>query len=228
MLHCKRGREMEKVRAKDLRYAAREKLRGKWSTAAAAAFVYALIMAACGALSALYIGWVGTLLLSGPFALGSAEIALNVFHGRRVRVEQLFGGFKNFGSAFVLYLLTALFTFLWSLLLVVPGIIKSLSYSMGYFVLCDEPELSGNCARKRSMELMRGHKWRLFCLRLSYTGWFLLSILTLGILLFWVWPYLRAAEAEFYRILVPVAGGTGVLPADEADGLPEDGAAEEE
>ena len=195
---------MEKVRAADLRRAARGKLRGKWGTAAAAMFVYSLLMAVCALTSYLYIGLVGALLLGGPLMLGLVQMALNVWHGRRLRVEQLFDGFKNFGAAFVLNLLVSIFTFLWSLLLVVPGIVKHYSYAMGYFVLCDEPDLGGNRARKRSMELMRGHKWQLFCLRLSYIGWYLLCILTLGILYFWVFPYLKAAEAELYRTLVPV------------------------
>ena len=74
---------MEKVRAADLRRAARGKLRGKWGTAAAAMFVYSLLMAVCALTSYLYIGLVGALLLGGPLMLGLVQMALNVWHGRR-------------------------------------------------------------------------------------------------------------------------------------------------
>lgn len=111
-------------------------------------------------------------------------------------------GFKSFGDSLALHILNAIFTFLWSLLLVIPGIIKAYSYSMGYFILADRPDLSGNQARKRSMYLMKGHKWQLFCLDFSFIGWYLLSLLTLGILAFWVYPYHMTARAEFYNELL--------------------------
>ena len=88
-------------------------------------------------------------------------------------------------------------------MLIIPGIIKSLSYSMSYFILLDNPDMSANDARKESMEMMDGNKGRLFCLYLSYIGWYLLSILTFGILLFWVGPSVRTATAFFYQSLLP-------------------------
>lgn len=72
---------------------------------------------------------------------------------------------------------------------------------MSWYILCDDPKVGANAARKRSMELMRGHKWKLFCLSLSFIGWWLLCILTLGILSLWVVPYQQTALAHFYRSL---------------------------
>lgn len=72
---------------------------------------------------------------------------------------------------------------------------------MSTFILADNPQLSQSEARKASVEMMNGHKWRLFCLELSFIGWVLLSALTLGILLFWVTPYMHAAFAAFYEDL---------------------------
>lgn len=88
----------------------------------------------------------------------------------------------------------------------IPGIIKAYSYSMSYFVLTDHPELSANEARKRSMQLMRGKKWKLFCLQISFIGWGFLILLTLGILSFWVVPYMQTATAEFYTDLLAEQG----------------------
>lgn len=160
-------------------------------------------MGVCSALSAIYIGGIVSLLVSGPFALGLTWISLTVVRGGNPKIEMLFSGFKQFGRAFLLNLLIGIFVFLWALLLIIPGIIKAYSYSMSFYILADNPEMSANDARKKSMEMMQGNKWRLFCLHFSFIGWGLLCILTLGILTFWVMPYEQAAEAEFYQSLLP-------------------------
>ena len=189
-------------RAKELRAAAWEKKKGRWGMLALVFFIYSLIMAACAALSYVVVGAVAVLLLSGPLMLGFTMVCLAVSRRQGASLSKLFEGFSRFGDSLVLFLLMDIFIFLWSLLLVIPGIIKMYSYSMSWFVLHDRPDLTGNEARKRSMYLMRGHKWRLFCLDVSFLGWYLLSALTLGILAFWVTPYHMTARAEFYQELL--------------------------
>lgn len=189
-------------RAKELRAAAWEKKKGRWGMLALVFFIYSLIMAACAALSYVVVGAVAVLLLSGPLMLGFTMVCLAVSRRQGASLSKLFEGFSRFGDSLVLFLLMDIFIFLWSLLLVIPGIIKMYSYSMSWFVLHDRPDLTGNEARKRSMYLMRGHKWRLFCLDFSFLGWYLLSALTLGILAFWVTPYHMTARAEFYQELL--------------------------
>lgn len=213
---------MEK-RAKDFRQAAWEDQRGKWGTMALIAFVSTLITGACGLLAYIdyYLGILGSialLLIGGALSLGMAFAVLTTARRGEPRVEMLFSGFRRFGASLALYLLIAVFTFLWTLLLIIPGIIKAYSYSMSYFILVDCPEMPANQARKQSMALMQGHKWRLFCLDLSFIGWWLLCILTLGILSFWVLPYQQTARAKFYQDLI----GEGAKPAapvaqDKAD-----------
>ena len=189
-------------RAKELRAAAWEKKKGRWGMLALVFFIYSLIMAACAALSYVVVGAIAVLLLSGPLMLGFTMVCLAVSRRQGASLSKLFEGFSRFGDSLVLFLLMDIFIFLWSLLLVIPGIIKMYSYSMSWFVLHDRPDLTGNEARKRSMYLMRGHKWRLFCLDFSFLGWYLLSALTLGILAFWVTPYHMTARAEFYQELL--------------------------
>lgn len=191
------------LRAKDYRERAWGKLKGKWGTAALIAFVYSLIMGACSALSYFVIGGIAAFLITGPFALGLAAVALRIMRTEEIEVGQLFGGFKNFGTAFLVSLLNGIFIFLWTLLFIVPGIIKTYSYRLSYYILADNPTMSATEVRKRSIELMRGNKWRLFCLEFSFIGWELLCILTLGILSFWVASYYNAAIAEFYQSLLP-------------------------
>ena len=112
--------------------------------------------------------------------------------------RQLFSRFDFFGKALLLNLYTALLTFLWSLLLVIPGIIATYRYSLAFYVLCDNPEMSVTECVNESKRLMDGHKGRLFCLHLSFIGWRLLSALTLGIGDLWLNPYVSAATSAFY------------------------------
>lgn len=184
--------------AKDFRKEAWDRLNGYWGTMVLATLLNFLITGACGALSRYYIGAVAELILAGPLALGFAILSLNVARSVPSSVNTMFDGFKNFGSALALYLLNSLLIFLWSLLLIIPGIIKSFSYSMSYYILADNPQMSCNDARVTSMEMMKGNKWRLFCLWFSFIGWWLLSILTFGILFLWTIPYMQVATAAFY------------------------------
>ena len=200
------------MRAKDYRQAAWEKLRGKWGTMAIATLIYALIMGACGALSLIYIGGIAALFLTGAFTLGLAIMVLAVARMQEVRAAQLFDGFKNYGSSLALFLLITIFTALWSLLLVIPGIIKAYSYSMSWYILADNPQMGANEARKQSMTYMNGNKWRLFCLHFSFIGWMLLGILTFGILYFWIIPYMQTAQAEFYRDIIAERSETNPNP----------------
>ena len=72
---------------------------------------------------------------------------------------------------------------------------------MSYYILKDNPGMDANEARKASIEMMKGHKWQLFCLEFSFIGWIILSILTFGILTLWVGPYMETAKAAFYEEL---------------------------
>ena len=97
--------------------------------------------------------------------------------------------------------LTFVYIFLWTLLLIIPGIIKSYSYALTVYISEDNPELTPEECINKSMEMMNGNKWKLFLLDLSFIGWLFLSILTLGIALLWFRPYLETARIYFYEDL---------------------------
>ena len=107
-------------------------------------------------------------------------------------------GFGNYWHHVWGMFLNRFFVFLWSLLLFVPGIIKTLSYAMTNYILVDKPELSANEAINLSKDMMYGHKFDLFYLYLSFTGWFILCLVTLGIGFLWFYPYAQAAQVSFY------------------------------
>lgn len=91
-----------------------------------------------------------------------------------------------------------LYVFLWSILLIIPGIIAAISYSQTFFILVDKKKISGVEALQQSKEMMQGNKWRFFCLCLRFTGWFIISILTFGIGFLWLIPYMHVSFANFY------------------------------
>lgn len=95
--------------------------------------------------------------------------------------------------------LMAIFIFLWSLLLVIPGIVKAFSYSMTPFILEENPDLSANDAIDHSRAIMKGHKFDLFWLLLSFIGWGILCLFTFGIGFLWLMPYMQTSIAAFYE-----------------------------
>ena len=101
----------------------------------------------------------------------------------------------------VLGILTMIFTFLWTLLFIIPGIIKAYAYSMAYYIKADNPTYTATQAIDESQRMMRGHKFELFVLDLSFIGWYIVGALCFGIGILWVNAYHEAARAEFYQTL---------------------------
>lgn len=149
----------------------------------------------------LLLMYVLLIFLLGPLMVGFVNALKKLlFNGDGKVVSNSFKiGYGNYGHHVWGYLLKNIFIFLWTLLLVIPGIIKSLSYAMTNYILVDCPELSANQAINLSKDMMYGRKFDLFYLYLSFIGWFLLSIVTLGIAMLWACPYIQTAQASFYR-----------------------------
>lgn len=140
-------------------------------------------------------------LIALPLGLGYANAMLALLRkGERDITSNMFKlGFAPYWKKVWSMLLMNIYIILWSLLFLIPGIIKSFSYAMTPFIVNDEPELSAEQAIKKSMAMMKGHKFDLFYLYLSFIGWFLLSMLTCFIGLIWLIPYCEGATASFYK-----------------------------
>ncbi|MBE7090547.1 MAG: DUF975 family protein [Clostridiales bacterium] len=143
-----------------------------------------------------------TVIITPAFALSQAFVFIKTVRGSRPLARDAFYGFKGFWAAFKTTWLTALYVFLWSLLLIVPGIIKAISYSQALNIVADNPDIGARDAISRSKELMEGKKMQYFLLGLSFFGWIVLSVFTLGLLLIWVVPYMITAQAVFYCELI--------------------------
>lgn len=140
--------------------------------------------------------------LSSVISLGYSRFNLELVDRKREpQVGMLFGYFPHWKNAAIANLLQFVYVLLWSLLLIIPGIMAAYSYSMTRYIQAEQPELTPSKAIARSKEMMDGNRWRLFCLQMSFIGWNILSMLTLGIGNLWLLPYQQAATAAFYRDL---------------------------
>lgn len=208
------------MKNQDYKNSALDALKGSWPESIVTAIVYFAIAAVCTAPSALQgngsdLLWVSpvlfvaasgsTILLSLLFLSPLQVGYYNTFkrlhrEGDTGLVGNLFSqGFGNWGHIVLGQLLMGIFIFLWSLLLIVPGIIKAYSYAMTPYILVDRPELSVRDAIRLSGRMMSGRKLDLFCLHISFIGWMLLCILTLGIGILFLSPYMMTAQAAFYQ-----------------------------
>lgn len=118
--------------------------------------------------------------------------------GKEPEVGTLFKFFSKWKNLTLAYLREFVVVLLWMLLLIVPGIIAGYNYAMTGYILAENPDLSPKEAMRQSKEMMKGNRWRLFCLQFSFIGWGLLTVLTLGIGNLWLVPYEQGAFAAFY------------------------------
>ena len=178
----------------ELKRQAKESLKGNWGIAIGLMLLYGLIVVA---LTYTAVGG----LFTGVFAAGYIWVTMMLIRGQKPEIKDLFHGTSIFGESFVAGLLLGIFTFLWTLLFFIPGIVKSYSYSMTYFILNDNPGMKANDAITASRKMMNGHKMELFLLDLSFIGWIILTGLTFGILSLYVSPYMQQTRAAFYENL---------------------------
>lgn len=141
-------------------------------------------------------------LLGGTLQLGYAQFLLKQHDGKAVEFNDLFSQFHRFGTGFAQHFLRNLYVTLWSLLFVIPGIMKHYSYAMTPFILADRPDLTASQAIERSIELMDGHKMDLFILELTFIGWGFLAAISMNLGYLFLNPYENAARAAFYRQLL--------------------------
>ena len=195
---------------KEMKTLAKQKLKGNWGIALGSVLIAGVIT---GVASSAF--GIVELIVAGPVAFGLCCVFLNIFRKGKADIEDLFEGFtKNFFNNFITGLLVSVFTFLWSLLFIIPGIIKTYAYAMTFYIQNDHPEMTETDAITASREMMRGHKWELFVLDLSFIGWYLLCGLTFGLLALYVVPYHNAARTAFYENLAGTSCAKG--GADEA------------
>jgi uncharacterized membrane protein len=176
---------------------AKTKLKGNWGVALAAILIGSLISGAAGS-----VFGIGYLIVAGPLTVGICAVFVNIFRKEKGQLGDMGNGLNNFLNNMITGILVNVFIALWSLLFIIPGIVKSYSYAMTYYIQNDKPQFTETDAITESREIMRGHKWDLFVLDISFIGWYMLSVLTFGLLLLYVIPYHQAARTAFYEDLI--------------------------
>ncbi|MBR6533169.1 MAG: DUF975 family protein [Clostridia bacterium] len=149
-------------------------------------------------------GIVMSVIITPALTISLIRVYLNVVKGGYPKAGGCFSGFDDFWSAFKVTFLVGLFTFLWSLLFIIPGIIKSFSYSMSLYILAENKGKPALECINESKAMTEGHKMDLFVLGLSFIGWALLCTITFGIAYIWVGPYMQATYTNAYNSLKPV------------------------
>jgi uncharacterized membrane protein len=178
---------------------AKESLRGNWGLAIGTMIVFFILVGSLQVPTVFFPpSGLLILLITGPMNLGLIIFFLSLARNEGAQLEQMFFGFKRFGTALGTYLLMVILTFLWTLLLVVPGIIAAFSYSLTFYILADNENISPMDAIDKSKAMMYGFKAKLFRLYLRFFGWALLCILTLGIGFLWLVPWAQVTMAKFY------------------------------
>ena len=185
-------------------------LKGKWGIAIGAWLVFFI-------LTEFQMGWewqgdgggdykVGLkiigLIIGGPLSLGYTTLILLISRNQKPNFAILFSGFKRFGTSLAAYLLMCIFIILWTLLLIIPGIIAYFRYSQDWFILSEDENIGPLEAISKSKEMMVGNNWKLFCLYCRFMGWFILCIVTLGFAGLYVGPYISQSCANFYNDLI--------------------------
>ncbi|MBE7049056.1 MAG: DUF975 family protein [Ruminococcaceae bacterium] len=193
-------------------------------------FVVTLIIAVVASIASLILNLIpvvgsiaAAVIVTPAFTLSLARVYLNLNVGQKPVASDAFLGFDDFWSAFKVTFLTGLFTFLWSLLFVIPGIVKSYAYSMSINILAENKEKAALACIDESKKMTNGYKMDLFVLDLSFIGWSILMPITFGIAAIWVVPYMEATYINAYKWLKSkqiITGETVTAPVEEAPAAP--------
>ena len=201
---------MDKIDRSELKSKAKEQLKGRWGLAIFTVFVSNVLVNSSNVIDMLNEEFnisqnlvlsfnLFGLLFSGVLFIGLCKFLLNFTTNKEEpKFSDLFSQFKIYFKSLGLYILILLASVVGLLLLLIPGIIVALMFSQAYYILAENPNKGIIECLKESIELMKGHKWEFFVLELSFIGWWLLAILTLGIGTLWVSPYQKVTETNFY------------------------------
>lgn len=174
---------------------AKEQLAGNWTNVVLGTLIYVAISLAASSIA------FAELVLAGALSFGYVLFIACAVDTRNCKFELLFKGFDRFVETLVAGLLIAVATAVGTALLIVPGIIAALGFSLTFFIMADDANISGIDAMKMSWNMMNGQKMNLFCLWLRFIGWILLCLITCGIGFLWLQPYMTATTLNFYRKL---------------------------
>ncbi|MDA9250163.1 DUF975 family protein [Flavobacteriaceae bacterium] len=178
---------------------ARTLLEPHWILAIGVCLANAVMVAAPAELES--YGQIVSLLLAGPLQLGLCFFFLNLVKGKETRFELLFEGFKPLLTVLLAYAIITALTVIGLILLIVPGIVVALGFSMTYYVIAEDPEISFQTALEQSWKLTDGYKMELLELNLRFIPWYLLGLLCFIVGVFAVVPWHNTTLTLYYQYL---------------------------
>ena len=216
------------MKLRDIRANARESLKGNWLVAIIASFIAGTFGASGSGVSTsatedvdfsvldqltstelittiavfggvVLFGLIVSVLISALISVGYAQFNIDLIDGVKPKIVTMFSKGKQIGTAIVANILVFLRVLVGTIFFIIPGIIATYQYAMVNYIIAENPGISAREALEMSKEMMRGNKFRFFCLGLSFFGWALVVVLTCGIAAIWVGPYMQASFAAFYR-----------------------------
>lgn len=199
----KRGKDM--ISRQELKAQAKAQMEGKFGMIFICLILYYVISSAVSMLILLdyvipFLGTIAIYFVLAPVMMGYIRLYLEITYGGEPNPEFLIGEFKGrWLSSASLYLLTLLYTFLWSLLFIIPGIVKAYSYSMAPYILAENPHMTANEAITESRRIMDGRKWEFFVLNLSFFPWMMLGVITCGLAYIYITPYMQLTFTNYYH-----------------------------
>lgn len=155
---------------------------------------YFLMLVGIGIVLAVFFFFAG-----GPARFGYIDFNLALLDRREAVPSMVLGRFSLIWKGMYMKIALFFYELFFTILLIIPGIVTMYAYAMVPYILEEKKDYTVGKAMKMSRKIMRGHKWELFCLRFSFLGWYILSLLTFGLALFYVLPYMNTAEAVFYN-----------------------------
>ena len=178
---------------------ARTLLEPHWILAIGVCLANAVMVAAPAELDS--YGEIVSLLLAGPLQLGLCFFFLNLVKGKETRFEFLFEGFKPLVTVLLAYTIITVLTVVGLILLIVPGIVVALGFSMTYYIIAEDPEISFQTALEQSWKLNDGYKMELLELNLRFIPWYLLGLLCFIVGVFVVVPWHNTTLVLYYQYL---------------------------
>lgn len=178
-------------------------MKGQWIVGFVVLLIESLIVAA---LSTVTLG-IGLFLLQSVITIAVYNVFISGYEGKKYEISDMANGITDeLTNRICLSVLKQLFISLWTLLFIIPGIVKTYSYFLAEFISRKDPKLSATDCITKSREIMKGHKWEMFVFELSFIGWHLLAILTFGILYIWLAPYIMQStivyvDKNIYKLL---------------------------
>ena len=179
-------------------------LKGKWGLAIGGNLLFAIISMAVALVGWLTVGedWganLTSLIFAPPLAIGMTIFSLNISRDNNPEIDNLFIPFKtSWVNAILAYFMMGVLVAVGFILLIIPGIIVALMFSQVFFIMGEDNEISAYDALVKSMNMMKGYKWKFFRIALRIIGLAILCIFTLGIGFIWLLPYQNVVYAKFY------------------------------